>query len=216
MNRHSIVKGKLICVALNDSEQLSAMQQEFSEAPYKAPPTQPVLYFKPHNTWNTQAATIDWPSTGGPLYVGASLAVVVATKCTRVSAEQALEYVAGFSILHDFSLQEKSYYRPDIKGKCLDGTAPLGAKVTPIDQVSDLSALSVITEVNGELASEFPLSQMQRSVPELISSISYIMTLEPGDVIAVGFKGERILLNKGDKVCSAIAGVTELSNQVAG
>ncbi len=47
MTNNPIVKGKLVCVALNDSDQFEAMQAEFGEAPYKSAPTQPVLYFKP-------------------------------------------------------------------------------------------------------------------------------------------------------------------------
>lgn len=216
MNTHSIVKGKLVCVALNDAQQLAAMQQTFAEPPYKAAPTQPVLYFKPHNTWSENGALIEWPQGEEAMVVGASLAVVIGSQCCRVSEEKALDYVGGYTLVHDFSLPEKSYYRPDIKGKCLDGSAPIGASVTAAEQVSDLSALSVVTQVNGETVSDFPLTQFERSVPQLISIISYIMTLEPGDVIAVGFKGERSPVDKGDKVTSAIAGVAELTNTMAG
>ncbi|MGB1238349.1 MAG: fumarylacetoacetate hydrolase family protein [Pseudomonadales bacterium] len=216
MNTDSIVKGKLVCVALNDAEQLAALQQTFSEPPHKAAPTQPVLYFKPRNTWSTDGATVEWAQGAEDMVVGASLAVVIGEQCCRVSQAQALDYVAGYSLMHDFSLPEKSYYRPDIKGKCLDGSAPVSAKLTPAAQVADLAQLSVVTQVNGETVSEFALSQCERSVPELISTISYIMTLEPGDVIAVGFKGERSPVAKGASVTSAIAGVAELTNTMGG
>jgi len=220
MNTNPIVKGKLLCVALNDAEQLAGLAEQFGQPPYQSAPTQPVLYFKPHNTWNTDGATVPWAELAGEpvesMVVGASLAVVIGKSCTRVSQQQALDYVEGFTLLHDFSLPEQSYYRPDIKGKCQDGSAPLGASVTPVDQVADLAELTVVTQVNGETVSEFALSQLERSVPELISTISRIMTLDAGDVIAVGFRGERTPVAKGDKVTSAIAGVAELNNQLAG
>ncbi len=212
MTENPIVKGKLVCVALNDAEQFEAMQAQFNEAPYKSAPTQPVLYFKPHNTWSTDGATVEWANGADTMVVGASLAVVFGQECCRVSEEQALDYIAGYSLVHDFSLPEQSYYRPDIKGKCLDGSAPVGAAVIPAARIADPQALNVVTTVNGEVVSDMPLSRTVRGVAELISTISYIMTLQPGDVIAVAFPGNRAAVAKGDKVSSAIAGVTELNN----
>lgn len=218
MTNNPIVKGKLVCVALNDASQFEAMQAEFNEAPYKSAPTQPVLYFKPHNTWSTEGATVEWAVSEGAaaenMVVGASLAVVFGKECCRVSQDDALNYVGGYSLVHDFSLPEVSYYRPDIKGKCLDGSAPIGSVVVPAADVADPQALTVVTQVNGETVSEMPVSQMVRGVAELISTISYIMTLQPGDVIAIGFPGQRAPIQQGDKVSSAIAGVIELNNVV--
>jgi len=218
MTNNPIVKGKLVCVALNDSDQFEAMQAEFSEAPYKSAPTQPVLYFKPHNTWNTEGAEIEWAITedqpAEEMVVGASLAVVFGKECCRVSPEEALDYVGGYTLVHDFSLPEKSYYRPDIKGKCLDGSAPIGGAVVPASDIADPQALTVVTKVNGEVVNEMPMTRTVRGVAELISTISYIMTLQPGEVIAVAFPGNRAPVNKGDKVTSEIAGVVALNNQL--
>jgi 5-oxopent-3-ene-1,2,5-tricarboxylate decarboxylase/2-hydroxyhepta-2,4-diene-1,7-dioate isomerase len=214
MTNNPIVKGKLVCVALNDANQFEAMQTEFNEAPYKSAPTQPVLYFKPHNTWSTEGAEIEWAVDAESMVVGASLAVVFGKECCRVSQDDALEYVGGYTLVHDFSLPEKSYYRPDIKGKCLDGSAPVGGAVVPASDVADPQALSVVTKVNGEVVNEMPLSRSVRGVAELISTISYIMTLQPGDVIAVSFPGQRAPVNKGDKVTSEISGVVALNNQM--
>ena len=78
--------------------------------------------------------------------------------------------------------------------------------------VADPQALTVVTSVNGTVVSEMPVSQLVRGVAELISTISYIMTLQPGDVIAVGFPGQRAAVAQGDNVRSVIDGVTELNN----
>ncbi len=214
MTKHPIIKGKLVCVALNDAEQIKAMQAEFNGAPYQKPPTQPVLYFKPHNTWSTEGAEVAWAANADSMVVGASLAVVFGRECCRVSADEAPDYIEGYTLVHDFSLPEQSYYRPDIRGKCLDGSAPVGASVIPARDVKDPQTLTVVTRVNGELVGETPVSRLMRGVTELISSISYIMTLQPGDLIAVGFPGQRAPVSKGDLVSSAIAGVTELNNRI--
>lgn len=209
-----IVKGQLVCVALNDKAQLASLDDSFHRDPYKQPPTQPVLYFKPRNTWRGDGAVIDWPDVGDSFVVGASLGVVIGRETCRVSEANALDSIAGYTLVHDFSLPETSYYRPDIKGKCLDGSAPVGPVVVSGDQLPKPEQLAVVTVVNGEPKRELPLANHQRSVATLIGTISYIMTLQPGDVIAVGFPGERIALQPGDKVVSRVEGLGELTNTV--
>ncbi|MBR9884778.1 MAG: 5-carboxymethyl-2-oxo-hex-3- ene-1,7-dioate decarboxylase [Oceanospirillales bacterium] len=221
MTANTLVNSKLICVALNDKAQLAALEGTFNEAPYKKAPTQPVLYYKPHNTWSTNGAEVEWAkdfdgNDVAAMAVGASLGVVIGKETCRVSTEEALDYVGGYTIVSDYSLPEESYYRPDIKGKCLDGSAPVGPEVVAANKIAQPDALSVSISVNGELKSTFSLANMQRSVAELISTISYIMTLQPGEIIAVGFAGERVELAKGDKVEASIEGVGTLSNTLGG
>ncbi|MDG3087825.1 fumarylacetoacetate hydrolase family protein [Vibrio hannami] len=220
MNTNQLVKGKLVCVALNDKAQLENLKETFNEKPYLNAPTQPVLYFKTHNTWSVDDADIDLPSDFQPLVVGASIGVVIGQRCCRVSKEKALESVSGLTLVHDFSLPETSYYRPDIKGKCLDGSAPIAQNAVPLSDISSVSKLSVETSVNGTSQRNLKVSDLERSIEQLISTISHIMTLEEGDVIAVGFPGERVPLNPGDKVSSNLICLTNslltLNNQVKG
>lgn len=221
MNTKTLVNSKLVCVALNDKAQLAALDSTFNEAPYKKPPTQPVLYYKPRNTWNVNGAEIEWAKDFDgvdvpAMAIGASLGVVIGKETCRVSAEEALDSVGGYTIVSDFSLPEESYYRPDIKGKCLDGSAPVGPEIVPADKIPNPDALNVTISVNGNLKSHFELSSMQRGVAELISTISYIMTLQPGEIIAVGFAGDRVAVAKGDKVDAQIEGIGTLSNTLGG
>ncbi|SEG66502.1 fumarylacetoacetate hydrolase family protein [Marinobacterium lutimaris] len=221
MTANTLVNSKLVCVALNDKAQLAALEGAFNEAPYKKPPTQPVLYYKPRNTWSVNGAEIEWAKDFDgvdvpAMAVGASLGVVIGKEICRVSAEDALDYVVGYTLVSDFSLPEESYYRPDIKGKCLDGSAPVGPTIVPADQISNPDALRVTLSVNGHLRSNFELSGMQRGVAELISIISHIMTLQPGEMIAVGFAGDRVAVAKGDRVDAQIEGVGTLTNTLGG
>lgn len=221
MTDKTLVKSKLVCVALNDKAQLAALETAFNQAPYNKPPTQPVLYYKPRNTWNLAGAEIEWAKGFDgqdvpAMVVGASLGVVIGKKTCRVSADDALNYVAGYTLVADYSLPEESYYRPDIKGKCLDTSAPVGPEVVPTDKIQNPDALTVIIHVNDQLKSEFKLAEMERSVSELISIISYIMTLQPGEIIAVGFAGDRVPVAKGDQVKASIQGVGTLTNTLGG
>lgn len=221
MTANTLVNSKLICVALNDKAQLAALEATFNEAPYKKPPTQPVLYYKPRNTWSVNAATVEWAKDFDgndvpEMAVGASLGVVIGKEACRVSADEALGYIGGYTIVADYSLPEQNYFRPDIKGKCLDTSAPVGPEVVAADKIANPDALSVSIIVNGESKSTFKLANMQRSVAELISTISYIMTLQPGEIIAVGFAGDRVAVGKGDKVEASIEGVGTLKNTLGG
>jgi 5-oxopent-3-ene-1,2,5-tricarboxylate decarboxylase/2-hydroxyhepta-2,4-diene-1,7-dioate isomerase len=221
MTTNTLVNSKLICVALNDKAQLAALEGSFNEAPYKKPPTQPVLYYKPRNTWSNEGAVVEWAkdfdgNDVAEMAVGASLGVVIGKETCRVSTDEALEYVGGYTIVADYSLPEQNYYRPDIKGKCLDTSAPVGPEVVAADTVAAPDALTVTISVNGEQKSVFELANIQRSVAELISIISRIMTLQPGEIIAVGFAGDRVAVNKGDKVEASIEGVGTLNNTLGG
>lgn len=221
MTANTLVNSKLVCVALNDKSQLAALEGSFNEAPYKNPPIEPVLYYKPRNTWSVDGAEVEWAKDFAgdnvpAMAVGASLGVVIGRETCRVSSADALDYVRGYTIVCDFSLPEENYFRPDIKGKCLDTSAPVGPEVVPADTIDNPDALTVSVFVNGEEKSVFPLANMQRSVAELISKISWIMTLQPGEVIAVGFAGDRVPLARGDKVEATIEGVGTLTNTLGG
>ena len=221
MTANTLVNSKLVCVALNDRAQLAALDETFNQPPYKKPPTQPVLYYKPRNTWSVDGAAVEWAKDFDgnevpAMVVGASLGVVIGKKTCRVSVAEALDHVGGYTIVADYSLPEQSYYRPDIKGKCLDTSAPVGPEIVAAEHIANPDQLKVSISVNGEQKSLFPLSNMARSAAELISIISHIMTLQPGEIIAVGFAGDRVPVARGDKVEAQIEGVGTLTNTLGG
>lgn len=214
MNSNELVKGMFVCVALNDAKQLEQLNSVFNEKPHVKPPTQPVLYFKTRNTWSTDDAEVTY--VGNEMVVGASIALVIGKECCRVSEENALEYISGVTLIHDFSLPEQSYYRPDIKGKCLDGSAPIAQAPVALSDIESMADLTVTTSVNGEQKAQLSVSQFQRSIEQLIQSISTIMTLNVGDVIAVGFPGDRVAVQAGDLVSSSMSGLQQLNNTLKG
>lgn len=214
MSETLLVKSKLICVALNDSMQLSRLEATFNEKPYGKPPTEPVLYYKPRNTWALNGDTVDWAvdfagQSVDAMVVGASLGLVIGKETCRVSEAEALDAVAGYTVVGDYSLPEQTYFRPDIKGKCLDGSAPVGPVIT---ELATPNAVDVVISVNGEEQSRFNYAKLERRIETLISKLSYIMTLQPGEVIAVGFAGDRTAVAPGDRVELSIAGIGTLVN----
>lgn len=159
------------------------------------------------------------------------LAVVLGRRCKRVSRDQALDYVAGYTIMNDVSERKlkiwpRSEDRPQdrwfdwLNGKWLDSAAPMGPWIVTTDEIRDPQTLMISTYVNGDRKQHNSTSQMLISVAALIEYISAIVMLEPGDVISTGtvsgvgnVTGE--YLKPGDRVEVDISRIGLLSNPVA-
>lgn len=113
--------------------------------------------------------------------------MVIGRRARQVSAERAAEHIAGYTIINDISardLQESDLQW--IRGKSLDGFAPLGPCVVTADEVDDVDALRIQTRVNGELRQDAKVGEMHVKIPQLLEFITQGITLEPGDVLATG------------------------------
>ncbi len=127
----------------------------------------------------------------------AEMAFVMGRRCKAVKAEQAMDYVAGYTILNDVSERELLIKpRPEtrewdgffdwLNGKWLDGFAPMGPWLTTADDIGDPHRLEVKLTVNGKVEQQGNTGQMIFHVGDIIEYISAIVTLEPGDVVATG------------------------------
>jgi 2-keto-4-pentenoate hydratase/2-oxohepta-3-ene-1,7-dioic acid hydratase in catechol pathway len=117
------------------------------------------------------------------------LAVVIGAYAKNVNADDALEYVAGYSILNDLSAREFQF---DVSppqttfAKSMDGFCPFGPWIVTADEIADPQSLNLRCWLNGTLMQNANTSQMIHSVRNIIAYTSKFMTLEPGDVIATG------------------------------
>ena len=120
------------------------------------------------------------------------LAVVIGRETSRVSAEEALDSVFGYTLILDISdrggrdRDDPQFNADWFAGKSRDGFAPLGPWIVPAEFVQDPDNLSLRLAVNGEVMQEATSAQMIHNVAGLIAYISSIQTLYPGDVIATG------------------------------
>jgi 2-keto-4-pentenoate hydratase/2-oxohepta-3-ene-1,7-dioic acid hydratase in catechol pathway len=150
------------------------------------------------------------------------LAVVIRTRCKNVSPEQALGHVAGYMALNDVSARDLQFRTGQwLSGKALDTFAPCGPALV-MDEISDPQDLEILTRVNGQVVQHGNTRNMIFSVAEIVSYISKLMMLEPGDIIStgtpegVGFKrNPPLFLRDGDQVEVEIQGIGRLSNPVA-
>jgi 5-oxopent-3-ene-1,2,5-tricarboxylate decarboxylase / 2-hydroxyhepta-2,4-diene-1,7-dioate isomerase len=205
---------EVICVALNYIGHVEEREDEFDKAPYKEPPKTPVLFIKPHNTITYNDCNVLYPDEVPGVQSGPSLAIVIGKKACRVTETEAMDYIQGYTIFNDFSLPEKSYFRPAITSKCYDSFGALGPVIVEKENIEDPHNLEIKTIVNGEVRQEAHTDELVWSIPALIEFITSFKTLYPGEVIATGFPAGRIDLAVGDEINIEIENVGSLSNKL--
>jgi 2-keto-4-pentenoate hydratase/2-oxohepta-3-ene-1,7-dioic acid hydratase in catechol pathway len=152
----------------------------------------------------------------------AELAVVIGTRARRVSIDNALHYVAGYSIMHDVSARDLQFGDKQwTRGKSIDTFAPMGPCLVSQSELGDGSGLAIELRLNGERMQKSNTRNLIFNVPALVSHISQTMTLEPGDVIStgtpsgVGFvRNPPVFLKAGDTVEIEIEGIGVLKNPI--
>ena len=211
---HDIASGTLFGVALNYQGLLKQHLAEFEQAPYQKPPVKPVLFIKTPNTRNQHDAEVVHPGPGERLQPGPALAVVMGKSASRVSPAEALDYVAGYTVVNEFSLPEDSYYRPAVKAKCRDGFCAIGPELIPSTQIANPHSLTIKLYVNGEVRQQNTTANFVRNIPLLIAEISEFMTLHAGDVLITGTPEGRVDVQPGDTVEVEISGLGRLVNHI--
>lgn len=185
---------KLLALAGNYTEHVL---ESGWEVPKKAGTTPRVFMKPPSTTVTSPDAPILIPRNGNRIDYEIELAVIIGRHARFVSAEEALDYVGGYTILNDVSERalkiekgrtprEGDKWFDWLNGKWFDSFAPMGPCLATPDEIPDPQALDMRLSVNGELRQHANTSQMIFSCAELIAWISTILTLEPGDVIATG------------------------------
>ncbi len=157
----------------------------------------------------------------------AELAAVIGEPARHVTSEEALEYIAGYTILNDTSardLQLSLEVGDDemldwFSGKAMQGTTPVGPYIVT-GGIDDPQDLDIVSRVNGEVMQNDNTEMMIRSVADLVSFVSSRVRLEPGDIIATGTPEgvgtfQDIRLHPGDTVEVEIEDVGTLVNTVA-
>lgn len=158
------------------------------------------------------------------------LGVVIGRRCRRVSESEALDYVAGYTVVNDISdrqftpnpgrkPRERDKFFDWLHGKWHDSSCPIGPCLLTADVVPDPQNFTLRLEVNGQVKQDASTAQMVFPVAAVIAFISQFVTLEPGDIISTGTpagvgsaRGE--YLRPGDVVRATIAGIGTLENPV--
>lgn len=187
-----------------------------------APPEAPLIFNKLSNSLSAHEAPIVLPTISSQIDYEAELAVVIGRRAKRVSEEQALDYVFGYSLIDDVSARDLQFGDGQwVRGKGLDSFAPLGPFITTRAEIANVQALNIEGRLNGQVMQSSNTSKMIFQVAYLVSYISQGITLEPGDVLATGtpegvgiFRDPPVLLKAGDVFEVTIEGLGTLRNPV--
>ena len=187
-------------------------------------PEYPDVFAKTGNTIVGPGAPILRPLASDEVDYEAELAVVVGSPTHEVSQAEALGHVAGYAVFNDVSARDWQRHGSQwVPGKSFDTFGPLGPALVTSDEVPDPQDLTVELAVNGEVTLRSTTAVMVFGVARLVSYLSQVMTLLPGDVIATGTpqklpevlaRGERFL-QPGDVVAITIGHLGTLTNPVA-
>lgn len=199
-----VLPSKVVCVGKNYADHAKELGGEV--------PAEPVIFLKPSTTVIGENDPILLPSQSSNVHHEAELAVVISHLCKNVEVSRAHEVILGYTVANDVTardLQEKDGQWT--RAKSFDTFCPLGPWIeTQIDPTN----LDISCEVNGEVKQAGNTSDMVRSAHEMVSWISKVMTLLPGDVILTGTPAGVGPIVNGDVVEVTIAGVGTLANPV--
>ncbi len=186
------------------------------------PPEEPVIFMKPRTTLIGAYDSIVCPNFVTKLDYEGELAFVIKKDCKNVSREDAMNYVLGYMVFNDVSAREIQFNDKQwTRGKSLDTFAPCGPWITTKDEISDPHNLKLVTKVNGEIRQNSSTKNMALKIDRIVASLSKIMTLEQGDIIATGtpsgvavFMAEPKFLKNGDVVEVEVEGLGRIRNGV--
>ncbi|MFD0663249.1 fumarylacetoacetate hydrolase family protein [Thermocatellispora tengchongensis] len=185
-------------------------------------PGEPELFAKFGNALIGHDAPIVLPEISTMVDYEAELGVVIGRRARNVTAAEALDYVAGYTIVHDVSARDLQMRTSQwLAGKALDGFAPVGPWLVTPDEIPDPQRLRLRLQIGGTTYQDASTETMVHSVAEIISYLSRLMTLVPGDLIATGtpegvgaVRTPPRYLKDGDVVEITIESIGTLSNPV--
>jgi 5-oxopent-3-ene-1,2,5-tricarboxylate decarboxylase/2-hydroxyhepta-2,4-diene-1,7-dioate isomerase len=200
------VQGTVYGTLLNDPASVAHLGDAVHAAPYKAPPKAPILYVKPRNTFAGHGARVVVPATGTGVQVGGSLGVVIGRTASHISVADALDYVAGYTIVADLAIPHESVYRPSVRFRARDGFCVMGPAVIARRHVANPDDLDITIVVEGKETTNSNTTHSVRRVAQLIADVTDFMTLAPGDILTMGVPHGAPIASAGDQVSVSIGG----------
>ena len=172
--------GKMICVGLNYADHAAESGMEV--------PSEPVLFFKATSSIIGPNDQVVLPPNSQKSDWEVELGVVIGKEARYISEADAMDYVAGFTVVNDLSEREYQIEREGqwCKGKGCDTFGPIGPYLVTPDEIDDYDNLDLWLELNGTKVQQGNTKTMVYKVPFLVSYISQFMSLQPGDIISTG------------------------------
>lgn len=182
--------GKIVCVGRNYREHAKELGNEV--------PREPLIFLKPPSSVIASGEAIVLPAASSQVEYEGEIGVVVGSRLKDATEDAARRAIRAIVALNDVTARDLQ--RSDgqwTRAKGFDTFCPIGPEVSP---PADLTTLTVITRVNGAVRQKGVASDMVFSIPMLLSYISRVMTLQPGDVVATGTPAGVGKISAGDEV----------------
>ena len=185
------------------------------ELEFKAP-EEPLVFIKGEGTLTGHRQLTRRPADVQFMHYECELTVVIGKTSTKVSRDDAYDFIAGYTIANDYAIRDylENWYRPNLRVKNRDACTPLGPWLVDTADVANPMALALQTTVNGNVTQSGNTRDMIFDVPFLIEYFSSFMTLQPGDLILTGTPDGVVDCRPGDVVVTSIEGLGSLINTI--
>ncbi|WP_062642635.1 fumarylacetoacetate hydrolase family protein [Streptomyces maremycinicus] len=206
---------KIVCLGLNYATHIKEMGRQT--------PVHPTLFAKYDGALVGAYDDILMPAVSDDLDWEAELCAVIGRSTRHVGEKDALDAVAGYTILNDVTIRDWQHRtREFLSGKTFEGTTPVGPALVTSDELPPgASDLDIGCSVDGRTMQESNTSDLLFDVAHIVSYVSTIITLLPGDLIATGTPGgvgagrdPKVFLRPGQRLVTRIEGLGEMSNRV--
>ena len=205
---------RIICVGLNYRSHVRELGRE--------PPAYPMLFVRFAESLVGHDAALVRPAASQMFDFEAELAVVIGKGGRHITADRAMEHVAGYAPFNDGTLRDfQNHAVQFLPGKSFWRSGSFGPWIVTADEIDDLGRLEIKALLNGEEMQRATFDDLLFGVPDLIAYISTVMPLRPGDIIATGTTGgvgaarnPQIWMKPGDVIEVVIEGIGVLRNTI--
>jgi 2-keto-4-pentenoate hydratase/2-oxohepta-3-ene-1,7-dioic acid hydratase in catechol pathway len=197
--------GKIVCLGRNYRDHAKEMGNDV--------PKEPMFFLKPPSSVIASGDKIMLPPQSAQVEHEGEIGIIIGKQLRRASVDDAKGAVKSIVAVNDVTARDLQ--RSDsqwTRAKGFDTFCPMGEPATP---PADMSNVTVVTRVNGVERQRGKVSDLVFSIPEVLSFISHVMTLEPGDLVLTGSPAGVGKLSDGDEVEVEVVGLSRVSNPVA-
>lgn len=207
--------GKIVCIGRNYAAHAAEGGAET--------PTFPEIFFRTATSLIAHQGVIVRPQCSETLDFEGEFAFIIGKPCRHASEEDALDYIAGYSLFNDATIREWQRFSTQWTiGKNFDATGPFGPELVTSDELPDgMAGLTLTTKLNGEVMQDGQIDHLVFPVRKLVAILSECMTLEPGDVVVTGTpagvgyaRKPPVWMKHGDTVEIEVQGLGTLTNTI--
>jgi 2-keto-4-pentenoate hydratase/2-oxohepta-3-ene-1,7-dioic acid hydratase in catechol pathway len=207
--------GKVLCSGIN-------YHSHFAENPEAMMPTEPFFFAKLSTSVIGHEDPIEHSERTKQLDYEVEFSAVIGRRLHRAKEEDVMPAIFGYTLLNDVSARDVQFKDAQITlGKNFNGFAPIGPCITTADEMTEPGKVQVRAVLNGRVMQDANTSEWLFPLPRLLSFLSHVMVLEPGDIVTTGtpagvglFQNPQVFMKAGDVIAIEADGIGRLENRI--